>query len=63
MKERDVVCVFFFGCGQKKVGFVKWVLGLRGFSEKKCGRYMGLLKWRSIKNGGQRKKLTVGRRG
>lgn len=55
--------MFFFWVWAKKVGFVKWVLGLRGFSEKKCGRYMGLLKWRSIKNGGQRKKLTVGRRG
>lgn len=32
MKEREVVC--FFGCGQKIVEFVKWVLGLEDLAKK-----------------------------
>ena len=35
MKEREVVCVFFFfWVWAKRVGFVKWVLGLEDLAKK-----------------------------
>lgn len=33
MKEREVVC-FFFWVWAKRVGFVKWVLGLEDLAKK-----------------------------